>query len=429
MADTSDVRIVTSDSDLITDCDKESLNSCKICLKEIAKYTCPRCNMGYCSLPCYKSEKHAACSEAFYKECVINELKDMNTSSEDRDKVLKMLSEDLEQKGEDDYESDVEEEDLEDRLNGLDIDRDIQLIWSQLTKKEKEEFGRMLLDGRLARLIEIWTPWWRCQENHTLVKEQPRVVSPCEGGRSMPDIIEDIPDISTLLKNGQPAIECRFDLINILYGYCFVSRIHNGCHKECPVDSSQDLLDVSAVLRDQYRCGSTGDAIQKAFDDVYKSGKKSEGVSKKFNLTVLEDVKILVSGPGQSKSLTFMSAALSDFILLLRTALVIIKKELKNHDHTESRNAAELKTLKSQVFKAEKKLMFLLSWIQQSGNSVQQLVPMLQFEIETRQSDIEDVEDIKTLVEKNMDILKPPDGSLGENHSPETSQRKIIELN
>lgn len=49
-------------------------------------------------------------------------------------------------------------------------------------------------------------------------------------------------------------------------------------------------------------------------------------MSKEFNLTVLEDVKIIISGPGQSKSLTFMSAALSDLILLLRTALVIIKK-------------------------------------------------------------------------------------------------------
>lgn len=27
------------------------------------------------------------------------------------------------------------------------------------------------------------------------------------------------------------------------------------------------------MLRDQYRCGSTGDAIQKAFDDVYKVGR------------------------------------------------------------------------------------------------------------------------------------------------------------
>ncbi|CAG5125270.1 unnamed protein product [Candidula unifasciata] len=383
--------------------------------------------MGYCSLPCYQSEKHAVCSEAFYKECVISELKEMNTSSQDRDKVLKMLSEDLEQKAEEDSDS-GEEDDLERRLHGLDMDRDIHLVWSRLTQKEKEDFARMLQDGRLARLIEIWTPWWRCKENHKLVKEQERVAGLCEGTRRMPDILEDIPDISTLLKSGQPAVECRFDLINILYGYCFVSRIHNGCHMECPVDSTQDLLDVSAVLRDQYRCGSTGDAIQKAFDDVCKSGKKSEGVSKEFNLTVLEDVKVIISGPGQAKSLTFMSAALSDLILLLRSALVIIKKELKSHDEAESRNLTELKALKSQVFKAEKKLMFLLSWIQHFGTSVQQLLPMLQFEIETRQSEIEDVEEIKTLVEHNMDKLKPPDTTHAENSSTETIHRKIVEL-
>lgn len=40
-------------------------------------------------------------------------------------------------------------------------------------------------------------------------------------------------------QNTCPSSDCRFDLINILFSYCFVARIHNGCHLECPIDSTQ----------------------------------------------------------------------------------------------------------------------------------------------------------------------------------------------
>ena len=42
---------------------------CPLCLKNPSKYTCPRCNTRYCSVECYKSEKHRDCSEMFYKDC------------------------------------------------------------------------------------------------------------------------------------------------------------------------------------------------------------------------------------------------------------------------------------------------------------------------------------------------------------------------
>lgn len=44
------------------------------CFKEPQKYCCPRCNIQYCSVGCYKSAKHSQCSESFYKDCVIQEM-------------------------------------------------------------------------------------------------------------------------------------------------------------------------------------------------------------------------------------------------------------------------------------------------------------------------------------------------------------------
>ncbi|KHJ91410.1 ribosomal protein L21, partial [Oesophagostomum dentatum] len=48
---------------------------CDFCSTERREqYKCPRCNANYCSLRCYRCEKHSNCSESFYKECVKEQL-------------------------------------------------------------------------------------------------------------------------------------------------------------------------------------------------------------------------------------------------------------------------------------------------------------------------------------------------------------------
>lgn len=41
------------------------------CHSQTFKYSCPRCNIKYCCLYCYRSEGHQQCSEAFYKVCCL----------------------------------------------------------------------------------------------------------------------------------------------------------------------------------------------------------------------------------------------------------------------------------------------------------------------------------------------------------------------
>lgn len=65
---------------------------CMMCKCKPSCYTCPRCNLHYCSLACYQSPDHSMCSETFYKESVLKELKDMGTTeNEGRKKMHKML--------------------------------------------------------------------------------------------------------------------------------------------------------------------------------------------------------------------------------------------------------------------------------------------------------------------------------------------------
>lgn len=65
---------------------------CMLCQCKPASYTCPRCNLHYCGLACYQSPDHSVCSEEFYKESVLQELKDMGkTESEGRKKMQEIL--------------------------------------------------------------------------------------------------------------------------------------------------------------------------------------------------------------------------------------------------------------------------------------------------------------------------------------------------
>ncbi|XP_060943383.1 zinc finger HIT domain-containing protein 2 [Limanda limanda] len=65
---------------------------CMMCKCKPSCYTCPRCNLRYCGLACYQSPDHSFCSEAFYKESVLKELKDMGkTEGEQRKKMQEIL--------------------------------------------------------------------------------------------------------------------------------------------------------------------------------------------------------------------------------------------------------------------------------------------------------------------------------------------------
>ncbi|KAF7662443.1 hypothetical protein LDENG_00234770 [Lucifuga dentata] len=65
---------------------------CDLCKCKLSCYTCPRCNLPYCSLACYRSPDHSVCSEEFYKESVLQELRGMGkTESEGRKKMQDVL--------------------------------------------------------------------------------------------------------------------------------------------------------------------------------------------------------------------------------------------------------------------------------------------------------------------------------------------------
>ncbi|KAG8252723.1 Zinc finger HIT domain-containing protein 2 [Homalodisca vitripennis] len=69
----------------------DTKNPCKMCLQIEAKYVCPRCNMPYCSLSCYQSESHVQCSESFYRDCVVEQIRGDQLDSESQQNMVEIL--------------------------------------------------------------------------------------------------------------------------------------------------------------------------------------------------------------------------------------------------------------------------------------------------------------------------------------------------
>lgn len=132
---------------------------CFFCHRQFAKYTCPRCNVSYCSTACYKSDKHLRCSEGFYRDSVVQELTHRVKDPKDVQNVLRMLKK-LDENDSGHGESDdpsIDERFADINLNTTDVD----VIWNALTREEQREFEESLKSGELCHMINEWIPWWQ----------------------------------------------------------------------------------------------------------------------------------------------------------------------------------------------------------------------------------------------------------------------------
>lgn len=144
--------------------DFSKFTGCELCLKKVSKYTCPRCNVKYCSLECYRGRNHVKCSEMFYKSCVMESLHGQTVENAEQRKmveILKRFENEKEKESFDEFGSaSFVGENLEERLKGLDLDHDYEKIWEKLTAEEQKEFERALNDGYIGTLVDTWIPWW-----------------------------------------------------------------------------------------------------------------------------------------------------------------------------------------------------------------------------------------------------------------------------
>ncbi|XP_077863313.1 zinc finger HIT domain-containing protein 2-like [Saccoglossus kowalevskii] len=323
---------------------------CKLCLKQFSRYTCPRCNIPYCSVSCYKSEAHSSCSEQFYKECFVSALK--------------------EQRGRSDGIT-VSPTEVTVTMRKLMIQalyKDTDALWERLTEVEKKEFETLIKDGGVEGIVDVWTPWWNAQDKHLI--EELKLENNADSLQNdastseheIPNIVDKIPKLTDLLKSQKPADSVQFNLLEVLFIYAYVIRLYNGSHFDLPVQTMQDILQVSDVLSKNKNYSSTEEAVHNAMIRINQD--KSLQCTQTFTTSVLLDVIKILCGRSKKDPLVYILSALSDLYALLsmakrKTGKDGSDKPTPGTGHAKSMGPSLQKTL---LFRSKKKVMFFLSW-------------------------------------------------------------------
>ncbi|KAI7950995.1 hypothetical protein MJO29_009669 [Puccinia striiformis f. sp. tritici] len=152
---------------------------CLVCQINFAKYTCPNCNLRYCTVNCFKSQSHSACSESFYKNALLEDIQSEQSTTKDgrptqsQLEILEILKK-LESSGlsfSEEEEEEEEEESLdltEEQLDKLSKEELLRF----LTAEQIQEFDRKVSNNELdSEFIEATInsqchdPWWLTEEH------------------------------------------------------------------------------------------------------------------------------------------------------------------------------------------------------------------------------------------------------------------------
>ncbi|GAA5898471.1 hypothetical protein JCM6882_007785 [Rhodosporidiobolus microsporus] len=172
---------------------------CGICNQQLSRYTCPSCNLPYCSLACFKAPAHERCSEAFARGTLAAEvggapkeegedgerrmmemLRQFEEQQRELEKIQRGEEEDGEEEDDDTEEGQArrkEREELEKRLAGLNLDSlSPEDLLALLSPSQQAAFQSTLQDPtRVTKLVEEQfegeEPWWIVEEERRVLRE------------------------------------------------------------------------------------------------------------------------------------------------------------------------------------------------------------------------------------------------------------------
>ncbi|CAF0845289.1 unnamed protein product [Adineta ricciae] len=345
---------------------------CQICQEKSAPYRCPKCQLKYCSLTCYRDQLHEKCSRKFdEKELIdsmtIDEIPDENRTTTNnfvRERIEDILKRKLDEKdfhndeddgqidelfehllptkdsqayreemGENDEGDDDEgeeriasdEEPPPDLPNDVDeSDENVNQLWSYLTTEEKQEFKKMLQDGRISHLLndyKPWKPWWLFKTS------APPLVSDLDTSTAsgLPDTIPAIasnivplPSLTSIL----PHVHVRFDVFEVLFAYVLISIRYRGDFQPYIAEAGTEFVHVASrhftQKPDPFDEQEDPVSILRTRTSLLRECLHNEtiscSISEEFFVNLFADVISIIHGPysRQTPSNTYVLAALSD---------------------------------------------------------------------------------------------------------------------
>ncbi|EHB04894.1 Zinc finger HIT domain-containing protein 2 [Heterocephalus glaber] len=313
-----------------------------------ARYTCPRCNVPYCSLRCYRT--HGTCAEAFYRDQVLGELRGRSASPSRLAGALRRLRQQRE----------TENVPGETSLSPGPGPGALSGLWERLTPVEKAAFERLLRQGEAGRLLPPWRPWWWGRRTRPWLLEE---LDGSSGGdpaepipgdlNCAPAVPTRIPTLASLSRSPTSPL-VRFQLPNVLFAYAHTLALYHGGDDALLSDFCATLLGVSGALGTQQIFASAEEALQAAAH-VLEAGEHPPGPLGTRG-AMQESARILWGeGPANRKGYTL--AALGHLAQSLGRA----------------RKQALVRNERDRLYRARKKCQFLLAWTNENEDALMPL--------------------------------------------------------
>ncbi|XP_058876676.1 zinc finger HIT domain-containing protein 2-like [Acipenser ruthenus] len=342
---------------------------CGLCLLNTARYTCPRCNAPYCTLACYRGNRHLNCSEEFYKTEVLEHLGQSRGEEEGRRRVEEILMR-MKEMGEEE-----EEEgggDVAERLAGLDLNPlTEEEMWELLSEEEREKFESLLSSGNIGALVPEWDPWWERHGGTQVedVDERDTNQTPGEDNSKnrdrTPAVWSKIPPLSSLSPNPSPLV--RYTLVNALFSYCFCLKRLNGdlSDRTARLEFGSWVLEHSEGLAEPRVFSSGSEALQSGLSAA-RTGPLFHREDRLAPVRAVVDVVHLLRGRGGTEVSRYSLGALSE----LRR---ILGEKRGGEEEEEEEGERRRRRLR-----ARKKCEFLLAWVSENGAEL----PALSLEVQ-----------------------------------------------
>ncbi|GAA5938315.1 hypothetical protein JCM1841_006304 [Sporobolomyces salmonicolor] len=229
---------------------------CGICKTQFSRYHCPACNLPYCSLACFRAPEHAGCSEAFDRQTLVDEIKTAEgKTGEEKRAMMDMLKRfEEENADEDGPEGDEEREELEKRLEGIDLDAlPPEELLALLSPAQQAAFNSTLSDPARVNALVMQEfqgeyPWWieEDQEEEELEDgEEPEV--------KRPPMLEASPlPPLTVGEDGKVAVTEKlvYNLVAVVFAYAYTLRTFSlTSFASLPLHSSERIAALQVLAQ------------------------------------------------------------------------------------------------------------------------------------------------------------------------------------
>ncbi|UJR10257.1 hypothetical protein I4U23_014467 [Adineta vaga] len=349
---------------------------CQICQEKSAPYKCPKCQIKYCSLTCYRDDLHQRCTKEFDEKELIDSMNidencdENQTTTNDfvRERIEDIMKRKIDEKDfhndEDDEQieeffehllptqdsqtyreeigddNDDDDEDGEERIasdeeplpdlpNDIDeSDENINQLWGYLTIEEKQEFKKMLQDGRISHLLndyKPWKPWWLYKTS------APALITDLETSTvssSLPALPNTIPAVESnivplpSLTSILPHIHVRFDVFEVIFAYVLISIRYRGDFQSYISEAGTEFIHIASrhftqkpdIFDEQEDPISILHTRISLLREYLQDETISCRISEEFFVNVFVDIISIIHGPYPRKTSSniYVLAALSD---------------------------------------------------------------------------------------------------------------------